>query len=100
MRLNFLSSLFQQGDRGEAGPAGPAGFAGPPVRTSDIDRFRCFISRHITAQACVELVFLLPSNLRVLMVSLVLRESLVTLDPRETLVPPDLVDLLELLDLR
>lgn len=100
MSLNFLSSLLQQGDRGEAGPAGPAGFAGPPVRTSHIDRLRCFLSCHIAAQACLELFCLLPSNLRVLMVSLVLRESLVTLDPRETLVPPDLADLLELLDLR
>lgn len=34
------------------------------------------------------------------MVSLVLRERVVTLDPRETLVLQDLLDLLELLDLR
>lgn len=42
----------------------------------------------------------MPSNLRALMVSLVPRERVVTVDPRETLVLPDLVDLSELLVLR
>lgn len=51
-------------------------------------------------KACTDVCFPLSSNLRVLMVSLVLRERLVTLDPRETLVLLDLLDPLELLALR
>lgn len=47
----------------------------------------------------VKLLFFLP-DLRVLTVSLVLRERLVTLDPREMLVLPDPLDPLELLALR
>lgn len=43
---------------------------------------------------------LLLFDLRVLMASLVLRERLVPLDPREMLVLQDLVDLLEVLVLR
>lgn len=68
--------------------------------------FRCFSSCHNTAHfkskagTCDERSLLLPSNLRVLMVSLVPRERLVTLDPRETLVLPDQLDLSELLVLR
>lgn len=44
--------------------------------------------------------FSCPPNLRVLMVSLVLRESLVTVDPREMLVLLDHLDLSDLLVLR
>lgn len=47
----------------------------------------------------INLVVLL-SNLRVLMASLVLRERLVPLDPREMLVLQDPLDLSEVLDLR
>lgn len=47
----------------------------------------------------INLVLLL-SNLRVLMASLVLRERLVPLDPREMLVLQDPLDLSEVLDLR
>lgn len=50
--------------------------------------------------SCLELFPLLPSNLRVLMVSLGPRESLVRVDPREKLVLLDLPDLLEVLVLR
>lgn len=49
---------------------------------------------------CIDAFLLFISNLRVLMVSLVLRERVVTVDPRETLVLLDLPDLLDLLVLR
>lgn len=57
---------------------------------------RCFIFGQ-----CIKInLVLLLSNLRVLMASLVLRENLVPLDPREMLVLQDPLDLLEVLDLR
>lgn len=70
--------MLSQGDRGEVGPPGPAGFAGPPVsRVPIIHSFHMEYKKHLLM---FSLYLYLIDIFRVLMVSLVLRESLVSVD--------------------